>query len=85
MKTQVKLKSYKNLDEPSEKELLQYVMATQLIILRRLDFVKEQIDKLLSPGLKKEPEDTQTHEKTVKDMLLKIPTSIERIDEGMKQ
>ena len=51
--TNTKLEDYQDLSEPTEKELLQYILATQVIILRRLDFLERDINK---------KDDAQSHE-----------------------
>ena len=72
--TKVKLEDYKNLSQPSEKELLQYIFATQLLILRRLDFLERDV---------RDNKEGQLFEHTLKDMIEKIPGFIKNIEEYM--
>ena len=65
------LEDYKSLSEADQTELLQYILSTQLLILRRLDFLEGHITK----------KEESSHWETTKDMIEKIPSNIERINE----
>ncbi len=71
------LENYKSLNEASEKEMLQYILASQLTILRRLDFLDSEIKEL--KGLK--DVEITSHADTTKNMMDNIPPFIERINE----
>lgn len=71
----MKLDNTKNLDELTEKELMQFVIGTQTLILRRLDDIESKIKH------KKE----QTHQETVDEILFKVKSNIDRINETLER
>lgn len=65
------LDDYQSLSEVDQAELLQYILSTQLLILRRLDFLESKITKQEEPS----------HWDTTKEMINKASANIERINE----
>lgn len=64
----MELENLKSLDQASERDLLTYIFATQLQILRRLDFLENEKER-------------PSHFETTKDMVSKVDPFIERINE----
>ena len=64
----MKIKDIKSLEQATDRDLLTYILATQLQILRRLDFLEKE---------KEQP----THSDTTKEMVSKIDPFIDRINE----
>ncbi|WP_430971591.1 hypothetical protein [Sunxiuqinia rutila] len=71
----MKLDYTKNLDELTEKELMQFIIGTQTLILRRLDDIESKIKD------RKE----QTHQETVDEILFKVESNIDRINETLER
>jgi uncharacterized FlaG/YvyC family protein len=66
----MKVNDVKSLDKLSDKQILQYILATQLQIIRKLDFLESKIsNKSVSP-----------HSEATKEMVSKLDSSVERIN-----
>ena len=64
----MEIKDLKSLDQASDRDLLTYIFATQLQILRRLDFLEKE---------KEHP----SHFDTTKEMVSKVDSFTKRINE----
>jgi hypothetical protein len=74
----MKIEELKSIDDASEKDLLKYIFATQLQILRRLDFLESKLDK-------DEDKSIKTHADTTREMIDKIDTFTDRINEYLSE
>jgi ferritin-like metal-binding protein YciE len=74
----MKIEKLKSIDDASEKDLLKYIFATQLQILRRLDFLESKLDE-------KEDKKIRSHAETTKDMIDKIDSFTERINDYLSE
>jgi len=63
-----KIDDIKSLEEATEKEMLTYILATQLQILRRLDFLDNERKKI-------------SHFDATKEMITKVDSFTSRINE----
>jgi hypothetical protein len=57
----------------SEKDLILFVIATQVTILRRLDYLESKIEN----------KEVTTHEDTIKEIVSKIESNQKRINEKL--
>ena len=66
----MKISNLKSIDEASEKDLLKYILSTQLQILRKIDFLEHELNgtEIVSPA------------ETAKEMLQKIDPFLDRIN-----
>ena len=71
----MKLDYTKNLDELTEKELMQFIIGTQTLILRRLDAIESKIKN----------NQEQTHQETVDEILFKVESNLDRINETLER
>ena len=68
----MRIEDFKSLDQATEKDLLLFIIASQLKIIRRLDLLESQLVK--DSGLR-------PHQEATKDMIQSIPHFLERINE----
>lgn len=69
----MKIDDLKTMDEASDRDMLNFIFATQLQIMRRLDFLESKLTN----------EEAPTHEDTTKDMLTKVDSFIDRINDHL--
>ncbi len=69
----MRLDSFDSLDKMSEKDLILFVIATQVTILRRLDYLESKIEN----------KEVTTHEDTIKEIVSKIESNQKRINEKL--
>lgn len=75
----MKLRRLNSIDEASERDMLNYILASQLTILRRIDYLE---DKLLSN--KSAKSQINSYLETTKQMVNKNDTSLNKINEYLE-
>jgi hypothetical protein len=70
------LRDYKSLEEVPEKELLLYVLSSNLQILRQLDFLENHI---------KNKENVAPPSEIADDMIYKLPTFLDLLNEALEK
>ncbi len=69
------IEDYNSIEEIQEKDLLKFIFANQLSILRRLSFIEHEITE----------RDVRDYETDVKQFLNKTDTSLKRINEYLSK
>ncbi len=70
----MKLRKLKSTSEASDRDMLNYIFASQLQIIRKLDFLENQI----TDG------EIRTHTLATKEMVNKVDSSLDRINEFLQ-
>jgi hypothetical protein len=67
----MELENLKSLDQASDRDILTYIFSTQLLILRRLDFLEKETEEKERP----------LHFNTTKEMISSVDSNIQNINE----
>lgn len=70
----MKLKKLKSLKEASDRDVLNYIFASQLQILRKIDFLEYTLEK----------NKMKNHFSTTKEMINNVDSSLDRINEYLE-
>lgn len=68
------LRKLKSIKEASDRDMLEYIFASQLHILRRLDFLENKLTK----------SEIQSHFQATKEMVNKVDSSLDRINDYLE-
>ncbi|MCC4212955.1 hypothetical protein [Leeuwenhoekiella parthenopeia] len=70
----MKLRKLKSIKEASDRDMLEYIFASQLHILRRLDFLENKLTK----------SEIRSHFQATKEMINKVDSSLDRINDYLE-
>lgn len=71
----MKFRKLKTIKEASDRDMLNYILASHLCILRRLDFLENKLTE----------SKINSHSKTTKEMVNKIDSAFDRINDYLKK